>query len=105
MFLCTASSTNTIFSFNIIAYKGTGSLAMQNFSVGFGQASELTAVIIFMTLIIMGLLIPEYYYCVITFENIPISSLTGMYLVIVSIICPMEYCLSFNHYFKTYIED
>ena len=86
---------------NIIAYKGTGSLAMQNFSVGFGQASELTAVIIFMTLIIMGLLIPEYYLLRHNFfENIPISSLTGMYLVIVSIIMPYGVLLKFQPLFQ-----
>lgn len=74
---------------NIITYEATGSLAMQNFSVGFGPMSGLTAVVIFMTIILMGLLIPEYYLLRFNFfENIPLPSLTGMYLIIVSIIMP-----------------
>lgn len=83
---------------NIITYRITGSLAMQDFSLGIGKISEIAAVIIYMSVILMGLLIPESY--IFQFKSSKAASETGFYLIIVSLIVPYGVLLKFRPLFQ-----
>jgi len=70
----------------VIAYKLTGSLAMRDFFHGFGNLSELLALIIFVSALSMGLLIPENY--IPWLDPSRAVPAAGMYLAVFSLIVP-----------------
>lgn len=82
----------------IIAYKLTGSSAMQDFSHGFGKISELVALIIFACAVLMGWLIPENYTAVFNPVKAAVP-VTGMYLIVFSLIVPYGVLLKFRPLF------
>lgn len=85
-------------SVTVVAYEITGSLAMEDFILGFGKISELMAFIIFMSAIIMGLLIPENY--IPWFDSSRAVPIAGLYLIIFSLIVPYGVLLKFHPLFQ-----
>lgn len=82
---------------SVFAYRLTGSLAMQDFTYGFGKISEFTALIIFTSAILMGLLIPENY--IPWFDSSRAAPIAGLYLIIFSLIVPYGVLLKFRPFF------
>lgn len=83
---------------SVAAYKLAGSSAMQDFSAGFGKISELAAAVIYITAVLMGLLIPEYY--IPRYISLKAATAAGMYLFIVSLIVPYGVLLKFIPLFE-----
>jgi len=83
-------------SAGIAAYYITGSMSMQDFR-DFGKLSEFLALIIYVTAVLMGLLIPENY--VYRFDSAKAVPAAGMYLVIFSLIVPYAVLAKFRPLF------
>ena len=83
---------------SVVSYKMTGSLAMQDFLLGFGKVSELAALVVFISAILMGLLIPENF--VPWFDSSGTVPIAGLYLIIYSLIVPYGVLLKFRPLFN-----
>ncbi|NLX76634.1 MAG: hypothetical protein GXZ01_04570 [Clostridiaceae bacterium] len=95
---CIQQAALTLFLIvSIIAYRATGSLAMQDFAQGFGKVSEIAALVIIMSVVSMGLLIPENY--VPWFDYSKAVPIAGLYLIIFSLIVPYGVLLKFRPFF------
>lgn len=85
-------------SVSVVAFKLTGFLSMEDFINGFGNISEFMAVVIFVSAILMGLLVPENFMP--WFDSSRAVPIAGLYLIIFSLIVPYGVLLKFRPLFN-----
>lgn len=93
------ASLTLLLLLSVVAFKLTGSLAMQDFANGLGKISELAALVVFVSSVLMGLLIPENY--ITWFDSSKVMPMAGLYLIIVSLIVPYGVLQKFRPFFHT----